>query len=273
MDMKRLNNKGYMLIEIILASVIAFLVIYFIIDLTVKMKNKNDDMFVKTLVTTDQTIVTKKLMDYALVEQEEFDCGSLKIDGRSILYKDEVITVISDYADVGSLKCSNEFNKISIFIPLDVKQQVDEDFDIVIDYRYDLADATPPEMTFSLSGQTAVVTCKDPETGIKSGERKTQNLSGTSNIKVTHECVNNVGLVSTGSHTYRYDGCLTKGPWTCRGGYDYGSTTVCTAWYEHNPNSPGCGSILGCAACHSEPTSTWNPCKDYYQPCYGGFKY
>ncbi len=166
MAMKKLNNKGYMLVEIILASAIAFLVIYFIIDLTVKMKNKNDDMYVKTLVTTDQTIVTKKLMDYAMVEQEEFDCGSLKIDGRSILYKEEVITVISDYANVGSLKCSNEYNKISIAIPLDVKQQVDEDFDIVVDYRYGSFDVEPPTCSLSINkGKISVKLSDDGSEG------------------------------------------------------------------------------------------------------------
>ena len=35
------NNKGYMLVEIILASVIAFGITYFIVDLTIKLKNKN----------------------------------------------------------------------------------------------------------------------------------------------------------------------------------------------------------------------------------------
>ena len=33
---KRLNNKGYMLVEIIFASVLAMVVAYFIIDLTIK---------------------------------------------------------------------------------------------------------------------------------------------------------------------------------------------------------------------------------------------
>ena len=70
-----MNNKGYMLVEIILASVLAFGVAYFITTLTIKVKNKNDDMFVETKVTTDKAIITNKLMEYAINEGENFDCS------------------------------------------------------------------------------------------------------------------------------------------------------------------------------------------------------
>ena len=60
--MKKLNNKGYMLVEIILASVIAFGVAYFILDLVIKLKNKNDDLFVDTLARTDQAIITNTII-------------------------------------------------------------------------------------------------------------------------------------------------------------------------------------------------------------------
>ena len=59
---KKLNNKGYMLVEIILASVIAFGVAYFLLDLVIKLKNKNDDLFVDTLARTDQAIITNTIM-------------------------------------------------------------------------------------------------------------------------------------------------------------------------------------------------------------------
>ena len=50
----KLNNKGYMLVEIILASALAFGLTFFIIDLTIKLKNKNDDLVVETLISTDR---------------------------------------------------------------------------------------------------------------------------------------------------------------------------------------------------------------------------
>ena len=59
--MKKLNNKGYMLVEIILAFVIMFGLIYFLMDLVINLKNKNDDLVVDTIVKTDQTIISNKL--------------------------------------------------------------------------------------------------------------------------------------------------------------------------------------------------------------------
>ncbi len=147
--MKKNNNKGYMLVEIILASVLAFLVIYFIIDLTVKMKNKNDDMFVKTLVTTDQTIVTKKLMDFATIEKTEFDCSKIEIDGNTVKYKGEIVGVLDEYADVADFSCKNEYGRVTINIPVTVKQLKEEDFDINVNYRYDNFDMIPPEILIS----------------------------------------------------------------------------------------------------------------------------
>ena len=45
--MKKLNNKGYLTVEVVLASVIAFGLAYFLLNLTIKVKDKNDDMLVK----------------------------------------------------------------------------------------------------------------------------------------------------------------------------------------------------------------------------------
>ena len=53
-----MNRKGYMLIEIILASAIAFGIAIFMFLLVVKVKNRNDDMFVETQVATDQAIIS-----------------------------------------------------------------------------------------------------------------------------------------------------------------------------------------------------------------------
>ena len=137
--MKRLNNKGYMLVEIILASVIAFGVAYFMLDLTIKMRNKNDDMVVSSLVTTDQTITSKKLMDYILDEDNgkaKFDCDKLVIEGNVIKYGEDVIDIVDEYAKVGEKYCINNKGRITINIPLVVKQQKNKNFDIVVDYRY-----------------------------------------------------------------------------------------------------------------------------------------
>lgn len=134
--LKKINNKGYMLVEIILAFSIAFILLYFIMDLVIKMKNKNDDLLVKTLVYTDQTIVSNGLMKLAINNKDEFDCDKLEVDGNVIKYDSDVIDIVSDYAEVGEKTCSISKNRIVVNIPISVKQLSDEDFSINIDYRY-----------------------------------------------------------------------------------------------------------------------------------------
>ena len=68
--MKKLNNKGYMLVEIIMAFAITFCLIYFLMDLVINLKNKNDDLLVDTIIKTDQTIISNKLMDYVIEEKK-----------------------------------------------------------------------------------------------------------------------------------------------------------------------------------------------------------
>ena len=68
--MKKINNKGYMLVEIILAFSITFAIIFFLMELVIKFKNKNDDLLVETQVKTDQTIITNRLMEYVTTEEK-----------------------------------------------------------------------------------------------------------------------------------------------------------------------------------------------------------
>ena len=138
--MFKINNKGYMLVEIILASVIAFGVAYFIINLTIKLKNKNDDLFVETQSVTDQTIITNRLMEFIKEEREEFDCDELlvDVDNNKVLYRDSIIDIVNDYAviDDSDNYCTKTDNSINIRIPISVKQMEDKDFDVNLDYNY-----------------------------------------------------------------------------------------------------------------------------------------
>lgn len=127
---RRLNNRGYMLVEIILASAIAFGIAYFIIDLTINLKNKNDDLLVTTLTATDQAIITNSLMKY--LDDENF-CDNVKIVGKSIQYNGKTIVVVNDYAEVGSFnvdKCKNH----EISIPISVKQ-LPNNYDVELYYQ------------------------------------------------------------------------------------------------------------------------------------------
>ena len=171
--MKKLNNKGYMLVEIILAFAITFALVYFIMDIVIDLKNKNDDLLVETVIRTDQTIITNKLMDYAMSEMEneeeedQFNCNELKIDGQIVKYRDEVIDIVDDMAviDTSNVSCSTDYGKVSIVIPISVEQMKDEDFDVVIDYKYDIGDMVAPTCSLSVSGTTITATATDNDGG------------------------------------------------------------------------------------------------------------
>ncbi len=135
----KLNNKGYMLVEIILASVIAFGIAYFILDLTIKLKNKNDDLLVETQVVTDRTIITNKLMKYAIAEGKNFNCSLVNPSGNTISYDDQEIDVLNKYTTfTGEYYCENneESGEINIDIPLNIPQMSDKDYNIKLNYKY-----------------------------------------------------------------------------------------------------------------------------------------
>lgn len=135
------NNKGYVLIEIILAFSIAFIMIYFMMDLIIKVKNKNDDLVASLIVQTEQSIITNKLMERLYLDVEtnadmdEF-CNNITIDSSSktIKYKDQVINKIDDSIDIGNnFSCESDSGNLKIRIPLNVKQ-IQRDYDVLINY-------------------------------------------------------------------------------------------------------------------------------------------
>ena len=129
-----------MLIEIILAFVIAMGITYFMFELVIKIKNKNDDLLVKTLVSTEQAIIMNQLMKLAMSEEEDFNCELLTKRENVIYYDDNIIDIVSDYAFVGAFKeneyCFNSGTSISIDIPLEVVQLPDDNFDVKFEHKY-----------------------------------------------------------------------------------------------------------------------------------------
>lgn len=163
----KLNNKGYMLVEIILASAIAFGLAFFIIDLTIKLKNKNDDLMVETLMNTDRTIINNKLMSYAKEEEANFACSKLTIDKNTIKYKENVIDNVNEYGIIhwDKKECSTDNGKISIKIPIDIPQMPDKEYDIIFDYKYQIGDMIPPTCSLETDGTTIKATYSDNEGG------------------------------------------------------------------------------------------------------------
>lgn len=60
---KKMNNKGYMLVEVVVASCIAFVMVYFLMDITINMVNKNNDYYEESVLVSDKNIITKTIMD------------------------------------------------------------------------------------------------------------------------------------------------------------------------------------------------------------------
>lgn len=79
----KLNNKGYLIVEIVLASVITFGVAYFLFDLTVNLKNKSDNVQAKTIIMTDRAIIENYIMKQ-LSTADNFNCGYDESTGNEL---------------------------------------------------------------------------------------------------------------------------------------------------------------------------------------------
>lgn len=66
----KLNRKGYLTVEIILASTIAFAIAFFLIEITVKLVSKTDDVYHETVIAYDDAIIInnikEKIKDYII---------------------------------------------------------------------------------------------------------------------------------------------------------------------------------------------------------------
>ncbi|MGM9875943.1 MAG: hypothetical protein ACI310_01800 [Bacilli bacterium] len=59
--MKKLNRKGYMTVEIIIASVIAFAIAFFLMEITIKLVDISDNEYVNTNFMTDKALIMKNV--------------------------------------------------------------------------------------------------------------------------------------------------------------------------------------------------------------------
>lgn len=138
----KLNNKGYMVIEIVLASMIAFGIAYFLFDLTISLKNKSDDLQANTIIMSDRTIIENYIMKtlkdsgssscdgnritYSYISEDEDDItGEIYvIDGNFVdsrngefVYKKK----LNDYATYGNFLCNNNGTSLEITFPITMK--------------------------------------------------------------------------------------------------------------------------------------------------------
>lgn len=116
--MKKLNNKGYMLVEVIISSAIALVMAYFLVEITVKLVNKNNDYYEQSVFVSDKNILTKSIMDvfydeYFELVKVDYNNGSNSVNFTFQYYdyyykemKQEVFTLTID-GNVVSYSCSN----------------------------------------------------------------------------------------------------------------------------------------------------------------------
>ena len=111
--MRKLDNKGYMLVEIIIASVIAIGIGYYLINLTFNFSDKNDDLYESVYMISDKTVITKSIMndlegevisDINKVNDYELD---FKVNGeerRLSVNKDKNVIEYGKYENGGYVK-------------------------------------------------------------------------------------------------------------------------------------------------------------------------
>ncbi len=144
---RKLNNKGYMLIEIILASAIAFALAYFMLELTLKVKDRNDYLLAATLTATDKAILSNKIME--TLKSKEYDtCNSFEHESGVVAninalvndYRDKEFK-LNKYAELGNIssdcrESTTDSNDVTIHIklPLKIKNSTSNDFDIDLYY-------------------------------------------------------------------------------------------------------------------------------------------
>lgn len=238
----KLNKKGYMLVEIILASVIAFGVGYFILQMVINLKNKNNDLLVETLTVTDQAIIMNKLMEYAKSEEITFSCDNLTKDGKVIKYGDEVIVIVNDYADVGEISCDYTDGLLKISVPLEVKQLSNKNFNVKLDYK-------PSDGTISQECYKEFDDCPNGWS-IESGQCFKEG--GCSSVAYGCNCYD-----ASGNRTFNSSAMSSASG--CTSMVNGATFFTCTPYY------------IGCTKCHSGYSMYRNTCGlwDSYSECSG----
>ena len=59
--MKKLNKKGYITIEVLIASIVAAVIAVFLIEITVKLVGRTDDAYVDAVLNTDKALIIKNI--------------------------------------------------------------------------------------------------------------------------------------------------------------------------------------------------------------------
>lgn len=129
----KLNRKGYMLVEMILASVIAMSIAYYLLNLTYKFKDKNEDIYNSTVLIADKILITKNIMNdfdgkiVKIINQNDKEITlsvggitkKITVDKNSIKYINEDGEVIykktlDNSTEIGKISADNNIISIPI---------------------------------------------------------------------------------------------------------------------------------------------------------------
>ena len=108
--MMKLDNKGYLVIEVVLSSVVAFVIMYFLIELTFNLSSRNDDLYKEITFINDKNVITKNVMDdvsMMQVSKLDFSCTTNNVQCVDITYN------VDDDLEGSKLSKRLEINKSS----------------------------------------------------------------------------------------------------------------------------------------------------------------
>lgn len=78
-----LNRKGYLTVDVILASVVAVSIAIFLMEITIKLVNITDDEYVSTDLMTDKALIIKNIKSLIEDDIKNNSIKSVTCDGNS----------------------------------------------------------------------------------------------------------------------------------------------------------------------------------------------
>lgn len=166
----KLNRKGYLIVEIIVASVLAMGIAFFLVRLTISFSRKDEDIYKSITFTNNKNIITNKIMEdinnYTLTKVEEdnnvvtftyWDEHNLKNYTRELTINkttkdityDNYKKNIGNALEIGDMAFTSNSKYTSIVIPI-TNIYNDEDYSIKLFIPYAI-EFTSDNMVFDYS--------------------------------------------------------------------------------------------------------------------------
>lgn len=166
----KLNRKGYLIVEIIVASVLAMGIAFFLVRLTISFSRKDEDIYKSITFTNNKNIITNKIMEdinnYTLTKVEEdnnvvtftyWDEHNLKNYTRELTINkttkdityDNYKKNIGNALEIGDMAFTSNSKYASIVIPI-TNIYNDEDYSIKLFIPYAI-EFTSDNMVFDYS--------------------------------------------------------------------------------------------------------------------------